>query len=63
MDDKLKYKGNKTLFLKELSHFCKVNNRKLNEAIKTDIWKQLQNHPSPLNFDLGIAYDNATNHM
>ncbi len=60
-DDKVRYKGNKLGFMKELKHYCQTNNKNLTNEIKEDIWLQLQYHPSPLSFDFKVAYDNATN--
>ncbi len=60
-DDKVRYKGKKIAFIKELTHFCKVNNKILNNKIKEDIWTQLQYHPNPISFDFRVAHENATN--
>lgn len=60
-DDKLRYKGRKTLFIKDLNHYCKVNNKCINDEVTADIWTQLQYHPSPIYFDFAIAHNNATN--
>lgn len=60
-DDKHRYKGRKIVFMNELTRFCKVNNKFLDNKIKDDIWIQIQYHPNPFYFDIQIAYENATN--
>lgn len=60
-DDKNRYKGNKTGFIKELSEFCRKNNLLLDDDIKKDIWIQIQYHPSPIFFGFRDAYERATN--
>ena len=60
-DEKVRYKGKKAIFMKELEHFCKTNNKHLTSEIKEDIWLQIQYHPSPFSFRKEVAYENATN--